>query len=114
MKKSLLTRGEFWHLGSTAGTLYEDLGLTKGERVIHGFSCNSPCDLVFRLAGTLSGIVPVTINWQSDDLERISGKVALTGARLFLYDGGMEHNIASLKQDHAEVIFFPAEELEYR
>jgi acyl-CoA synthetase (AMP-forming)/AMP-acid ligase II len=114
LRKTIFTRGEFWHLGIAAVILYEELGLTKGERVIHGFSRNSPYDLVFRLAGTLSGIVPVTINWQSDDLDRISGKVALTGARIFLYDGGMEHNIVSLRQDHPGVIFFSAEKLEHR
>jgi len=114
LRKTTFTRGEFWNLGIAAVVLYQEIGLTKGDRVIHGFSRNSPHDLMYRLAGTLSGIVPVTINWQSDDLERISGKVALTGARLFLYDGGMANNIASLRQDHPEVFFFPAERLEHR
>lgn len=113
LKKSTFTRGEFWNVCMAAVALYHELGLEKGDRVVHGFSRNSPLDLVCRLAGALSGIVPVTINWQSDYLERISGKIALTAARVFLYDKGMEKAVTYLKQDHANVMFIPAERVEH-
>lgn len=105
------SRGEFWRLALNAAGLYRDLGLQRGDRVIHGFSGNSPDDLLFRLAGTMTGSVPVTINWQADDRERLSAKVSLTGARLFLYDRGMEKHAAALRQDHPDLLLFPAGEL---
>ncbi|MEK6654289.1 MAG: class I adenylate-forming enzyme family protein [Thermodesulfobacteriota bacterium] len=111
LEKRLFTRGEFWQRGCAAGAIYEELGLKKGERVIHGFSCNSPYDLLFRLAGTLTGCVPVTINWQVDDEEKISGKIKLTGARLLIYDEGFEKHLDHLRHDHPGLAFFKAEEI---
>ncbi len=112
LEKRLFTRGEFWRLAQTAAALYRELGLQRGDRVIHGFSGNSPYDLIFRLAGAMTGCVPVTINWQADDRERISTKISLTGARLFLYDQGMEKHAASLRQDHLDLLLLEAGDID--
>ncbi|MDI6727271.1 MAG: class I adenylate-forming enzyme family protein, partial [Smithellaceae bacterium] len=108
LEKSLLTRGEFWNLAHAAAACCQGQGLVKGDRVIHGFSGNSPHDLVFRMAGTLCGSVPVTINWQTDDLERIRYKIELTRARLLIYDDGFAGRAASLKADYPGLSFFKA------
>ncbi|MDZ4165603.1 MAG: class I adenylate-forming enzyme family protein, partial [Smithellaceae bacterium] len=104
--RRVFTRGEFWRLSLAAAGLYREMGLQRGDRVMHGFSGNNPYDLLFRLAGIMTGCVPVTINWQADDRERISAKISLTGARLFLYDRGLEKYAASLKQDHPDLLLF--------
>ncbi len=59
-----------------------DHEISKGDRIVHGFSSNTLGDLVFRLAVVLVGCVPVTINWQADDIEYIVYKAELTNAKL--------------------------------
>lgn len=111
LEKSIMTRGEFWQLARAAAACCQGQGLVKGDRVIHGFSGNSPDDLVFRMAGTLCGSVPVTINWQTDDLERIRYKIELTQAKLLIYDDGFAGKAASLKADYPGLPFFKAGEI---
>lgn len=111
LKTTMLTRGEFWRLARAVAALYEELDITKGERVIHGFSRNCPYDLVFRLGGMFIGAVPVTINWQADDIEKIMGKIRLSSSRLVIYDEGFEKNLQPLKSDLPGLKFFPAQEI---
>lgn len=66
--------------------------MKKGERFHNGFGTNSPEDLVFRMAATLSG-TPVTLNWQSDTAERDAYKVSVSGARLMLTDGSLDPSL---------------------
>ncbi len=80
MRKRSLTRGAFWDLASSAATFLDRQGISKGARIVHGFSANNPYDLIFRLASVMLGSVPVTINWQADDNERLIYKAKLTGA----------------------------------
>ena len=80
------TRSEFWTLIQRAASLLKSLGVGAGSRVAHYFSANDPLDLVFRVAATLQGAVPVTVNWQADSVERILYKISTTGAKVVLSD----------------------------
>lgn len=61
-------------------------GLGVGDRQLHCFAANHPMDLVFRLAAVLIGSVPVTVNWQADDEERIAYKAKLANAKAVIVD----------------------------
>ena len=96
---------------STAAYL-SDQGLSKGDRIVHSFSSNTLYDLVFRLASALLGSVPVTINWQADDNERIIYKAKLTNARLMVYDSDFAHRIEEIKSSLPDTRFFEAKNIE--
>ena len=112
IQKRTLTRGEFWELAGSAAAHLSALGIAKGDRSVHCFSANSPYDLVFRLASVLVGAVPVTINWQVDDNERIAYKATLTEARICIYDRGFAPRVEELKASLPGVVFFEADELD--
>lgn len=81
IQKRSLTRGEFWELACLAAAHLRKLGISKGGRIAHCFSANSPYDLIFRLASVLVGGAPVTINWQADDNAGIAYKARLTASQ---------------------------------
>jgi acyl-CoA synthetase (AMP-forming)/AMP-acid ligase II len=110
--KRSLTRGEFWDLAQKAAAHLSRIGLSRGSRVVHFFSANSLHDLVFRLAAVLVGCVPVTINWQADDDERIGYKVKVTEAKLLIYDRSLTSRVATLKPSLAGLSFLEAEKIE--
>ncbi|MFC2007336.1 AMP-binding protein [Chloroflexota bacterium] len=110
--KRILTRGEFWDLACSAAAYLSDRGLSKGDRIVHSFSSNSLYDLVFRLAAVLTGCVPVTINWQADDNERLIYKVKLTNARLIVYDDGFAARVEDIKPRLSTVQYLEAKEVE--
>ncbi len=110
--KRSLTRGEFWDLAQKAAAYLSQIGISKGSRVVHFFSANSLHDLVFRLAAVLVGCVPVTINWQADDDERIGYKVNVTEAKLLIYDHSLTSRVAELKPSLASLSFLEAEKIE--
>jgi acyl-CoA synthetase (AMP-forming)/AMP-acid ligase II len=97
IQKRSLTRGEFWNLACSAAAYLIDHGAVKGCRVVHCFSFNNLYDLVFRLAAVLVGCVPVTINWQADDNERILIKATVTEAKFLLYDKDFASRIEEIK-----------------
>ncbi len=110
--KYTLTRGEFWDLACSAATYLRNQRLSKGDRIVHGFSSNSPYDLIFRLAAIMTGCVPVTINWQADDNERIIYKTELTKARLVIFDNGFASRLEVIKRSLPSVKFLEAEKIE--
>ena len=112
IKKRILSRGEFWDLACLGAAYLADQGLSKGDRIIHGFSDNSPYDLIFRLSAALTGCVPVTINWQADDNERLIYKAAVTHSKLFLYDRGFSKRIKEIKTSLSGETFSPVEGIE--
>ena len=61
-------------------------GARPGDRTAHYFTDNRLEDICFRLGAALVGTVPVTINWQSDDVQRAASKVRRTRATLALVD----------------------------
>jgi len=112
IQKRTLTRGEFWDIALKVAGFLNDIGLTKGSRIVQGFTSNSMYDLIFRLGATLLGCVPVTINWETDDNKWIIYKTTLTDARLILYDEGFSRKIKDLKPSLSGVTFFEAKESE--
>lgn len=55
---------------------------------MHLFHGNSVEDVALRVAATMVGLVPVTVNWDSDPVERILYKVRSSGARVVLTHAG--------------------------
>jgi len=112
VQKRSLTRGEFWDLSCSGAAYLLDHGLSKGDRIVHCFSSNSLYDLVFRLAAVLVGCVPVTINWQADDNERILHKAAITDSKFLLYDDEFASRIEEIKPKLVAKSFLEAENVE--
>lgn len=84
-----LTRGELWARASRlARALRRRHGLGKGDRFVHLFCGNSVEDVALRVAAAMVGAVPVTVNWDSDPVDRILYKVQSSGARLVLTHAG--------------------------
>ena len=113
--KHSLTRGEFWDLACSAAAYLSNQGnqgLSKGDRIVHGFSANHTYDLVFRLAAVLTGCVPVTINWQADDNERLIYKAKITNAKLMVYDEGLASRVEDIKPSLSTIRFVEAKEVE--
>ena len=80
------TRGEFWLMAQRAAGVLAAHGLGAGDAFVLAVGSNRWEDLAFRLAAVMTGAVPVTINWQADDLDRVVYKTTVTGARLVLTD----------------------------
>jgi len=112
VKKLTLTRGEFWDLACSTAAYLSEHRLSKGDRIIHCFSSNNLYDLVFRLAAVLVGCVPVTINWQADDNERILYKTKVTDAKLMVYDDGFANRVEEIKPKLLPMSFLEAEKVE--
>lgn len=78
-----LSRGQFWQLASRAAYVLRcRLGLQFGDAHVHFFTGNCVEDLAFRLAAVMVGTVPVTVNWDSDTIERILYKVQSSKAKV--------------------------------
>jgi len=105
IRKRAFTRGEFWDLACTAAAHLSNLGISKGDRIVHCFSSNRSCDLVFRLASVLLGSVPVTINWQADDDDHIAYKARITEAKICIHDAAFVSRIKNIKGKLPGMIF---------
>ena len=112
VKKKALTRGEFWDLACSGAAYLVDNGVVKGDRILHCFSQNTLYDALFRLASVLVGCVPVTVNWQADDDERIVTKASITGARFILFDEEFAPRIEEIKSRASIKAALEAEKLE--
>ncbi len=112
INKFTLTRGDFWDLACLGAAYLTDQGLSKGDRIVHCFSDNSFYDLAFRLAETLVGCVPVTVNWQADNTERIVYKTTITDSKLVIYDKGFAVRIEELMPYLSEKSFFAIEKIQ--
>lgn len=112
IKKRILTRGEFWDLACSAAAHLGEQGIFKGDRILHCFSSNNLYDLVFRLAAVFIGCVPVTVNWQADDNQRILYKASVTDAKLMLYDDGFAGRVEEMKPGVRTMRFLEAERIE--
>ncbi len=70
------TRGELWTLAQRfADILKHKAKLRKGDCQVHLFAANSVEDVALRLASVMVGTVPVTVNWDSDPIDRVVFKV---------------------------------------
>ena len=111
-KKRALTRGEFWELASSGAAYLLNNGVAKGDRILHCFSQNTLYDAIFRLASVMLGCVPVTVNWQADDNERIVTKAKITGARFIIFDEEFAPRIEEIKSRARIKSALEAEKLE--
>jgi acyl-CoA synthetase (AMP-forming)/AMP-acid ligase II len=102
------TRGAFGDLAAGAAASLASLGVVPGERVLHLFASNSPHDLAFRLAAAREGTVPVTVNWQADDPERIAYKARATGARIVVHQGQDAERLDLVASLLPEAVFLAA------
>jgi acyl-coenzyme A synthetase/AMP-(fatty) acid ligase len=57
------TRGEFLSVGFKAALKLKEIGVKKGDKVLHYFTENTVEDLAFRTASVIIGCIPVTVNW---------------------------------------------------
>jgi acyl-CoA synthetase (AMP-forming)/AMP-acid ligase II len=57
------------------------------------------------------GYVPVTINWQADDNERVLYKSKVTDAKLILYDDGFANGVEDMKPELLPMSFLEAEKV---
>jgi len=80
------TRNQFWELGRKAAGVLTRAGVLPGQCFLHFFGANRVADLAFRLGSAMTGAVPVTINWQADDRERIIFKMELTDSLFLIHD----------------------------
>ena len=112
LERKSFSRGEFWDLACRGAACLSEQGLSKGDRIVHCFSDNSPYDLIFRLSAMLLGCIPVTINWQADDNERLIYKATVTRSKLFLYDNHFAGRIREIEGEFGGIEIFPVEALD--
>jgi acyl-CoA synthetase (AMP-forming)/AMP-acid ligase II len=107
-----LNRGEFWSLAKKAAFVIKDLGCRPGDCVAHCFGSNHAFDLVFRLAATLTGTVPVTVNWQADTIDRIFYKIELTESKLVITDSSFSReNLEATRKRFPRIPLFRVDEI---
>lgn len=112
VRSRALSRGEFWDLACSGAAYLSEKGVAKGDRVLHCFSHNSLHDAVFRLAATLVGCAPVTVNWQVDDDESVIKKAKITGAKFLIYDEEFARRIETIKAISSIKLALEAEKIE--
>lgn len=89
----LFTREELWSLAQKTATIIRGYGLKKGDRFVLCVSANRYQDIAGRLAATMTGTIPVTINWQADTSERVLYKIQLTESNLVFTDASYDSRI---------------------
>jgi len=83
--KTTWSRRELWELSRRfAYVLTKQAKLKKGDCQVHLFAGNSAEDVALRLASVMTGTVPVTVNWDSDPLDRVVFKVQSSRAKVVL------------------------------
>ena len=112
IRSRVLSRGEFWDLACAGAAYLSEQGVAKGDRVLHCFSHNNLYDAAFRLAAILVGSVPVTVNWQADDDERVISKAEITGARFLIFDEEFASRVETVKASPAIKLALEAEKIE--
>ena len=95
LRGTLYSRKAFAKLAFRAAAALRTHGARPGDRTAHYFTDNRLEDICFRLGAALVGTVPVTINWQSDDVQRAASKVRRTRATLALVDEATPAEFAS-------------------
>lgn len=105
-----LTRGDFWSLAAKSAWVIRYNGLGPGDCVALYFSGNRFQDAAIRLGATMTGVIPVTINWQADTLDHILYKIDLTESRLIITDPHVEKAVVSrIKKNRPRLPIFNIE-----
>ena len=88
-----LTRREFLSMVDNMLRVLQEHELKLGDHICHYFQNNTVQDLACRLAASVLGCVPVTINWSSDNLQRVQYKLQTTNCKLLIYGIGVNETI---------------------
>lgn len=111
--KRLFSRGEFFTISAKAVSVLKKAGCGKGKFFLNCFGKNNYADLAFRLAATMTGAIPVTVNWQADTLECLIYKIKLTSPTLILCDNAYNLQILSdISKNFPAIIIYNVSELE--
>ncbi len=111
LARRAMSRGQFWQMATRAASVLKAHGLGKGSTHVHYFTANHPADLAFRLAATLIGSTPVTINWQADSAEAVRYKIELTEASLLIHEGLGDELHESMRSCFPELRLFSVTDL---
>lgn len=113
ISREKFTRKEFLSLARKAAGLLKINGCRKGHRILHCFGANDFNDLAFRLASSLIGTIPVTVNWQADPLARMIYKFEDTDATMVVHSPSFDSNLLhGLKSKNPNVPFLDTHKLE--
>ena len=94
------TRGDVLRMAQRAALALRRAGLRRGDTVLHLFSANRAEDVVLRLSSAMLGTVPVTVNWQADNAERVAFKARAADVKAIVCDegagGAIYHTVAPI------------------
>ena len=106
------SRGQFLYLARQAAGSLHAHGCRPGERVLHAMSRNHYTDLAFRLGAVMLGTVPVTVNWQADNGERVLYKISATQPAALLVDHGFDRRtLSACCEEYPDLTVIRAEDL---
>ena len=112
-QRQTFSREEFYRLACKAAGILVAHELEPGDHFINCFGSNHYQDLAFRLASVMTGVVPATVNWQADTLDRVKYKIDSTDAKLILYDSTFDQDIlVELRLSYPNCPFFDVENLD--
>jgi acyl-CoA synthetase (AMP-forming)/AMP-acid ligase II len=112
IQRTDLTHGEFWLLAKKAASIIQNSGCKRGDCITHCFGANHYYDLAFRLAATMTGTIPVTINWQADTIGQIFYKIELTQGKLIVTDSHFNpDHLNSIKKQFPKIPVFHVDNL---
>jgi acyl-CoA synthetase (AMP-forming)/AMP-acid ligase II len=108
-----LTRNALWVQARKAASVIRNAECKTSDCFALCFSANHYSDLAFRLASTMTGTTPVTINWQADTIDRISYKIELTECKLAVADSGFNPEyLYSIRNQFPEIKVFHVDDLD--
>lgn len=107
------TRKDFLILIMKAAWLIKRIGAKKNQKILHCFSRNDYVDCAFRYASTLTGTVPVTVNWQADTPEKVLFKFKNSEAVAVLVGDGCNPEFCEIiRHYNPSIKFIYSNELE--
>ena len=110
LRNETWTRKEFLDLSLKCVSLldhFHESSQTSSSSFVHFFTGNSYLDLALRLAAIFLNLIPVTINWQADTVDRVKYKIEATGSFLVVVDSGVsEEMIESIQLSFPSLVCF--------
>ncbi len=106
------SRSAFWELACKAAAVLKGAGLKPGDACLHLFGGNNVMDLAFRLGSVMTGVVPVTVNWQADDAERVAFKIVASESRFLIHDHLVDQFLSEIGSRFPDLPCFDTARLE--
>jgi long-subunit acyl-CoA synthetase (AMP-forming) len=108
-----LTRHALWVQAKKAAQVIRKAGCNTGDCFALCYGANHYSDLAFRVASTMAGTTPVTINWQADTIARISYKIELTECKLAVADSRFNSEyLDSIRDQFPDIRIFHVDNLD--